>query len=85
MCNAKGKLSPLTDSGKGSKQLAVAGWTFIELLMVIAIICGLLKIADMAFESYILKGRNDAAIADVCVLDSQIICYKADWATFQVT
>jgi general secretion pathway protein G len=81
-CNAKGKLGFLTGSGKGSKQLAVAGWTFIELLIVIGIICVILKIADMAFESYILRGRNDAAMADVRVLDSQINSYRADWGVF---
>jgi general secretion pathway protein G len=81
-CNAKGKLSSSTGSGKGSKQPAAAGWTFIELLIVIGIMFIIFKIADMGIESYIVRGRNDAAIADVRVLDSQIISYKADWGHF---
>ena len=81
-CNAKGKLGFSTGSGKGSKQPAVAGWTFIELIIVVALICGLLSIANMAIDSYILRGRNDAAIADVRVLDSQIVSFRADWGHF---
>jgi general secretion pathway protein G len=75
-------LGSKTSSGKGSKRLATAGWTFIELLMVIGIICVLLKIADMAFGSYIVRGQNDAAMADVRNLSSQIDSYRADWGVF---
>lgn len=81
-CNAKGNLGPLTGSGKGSNRLAVAGFTLIEILIVIVIIYGLVRIATMAFQSYILRGQNAAAMADVRTLEIEIFGYKDAMGVF---
>jgi len=81
-CKSRGNSGPLTGSGRGGKQLAVAGLTFIEILVATAIICILASIANMAYQYYILKGQNSAAIAHVRVLESEIASYMSDWGSF---
>jgi general secretion pathway protein G len=83
-CNAKGNLGPLTGSVKGSKQPAVAGFTLIEILIVIAIIYILASIANMAYQSYLRKAQNAAAMADVRALENEITAYKVDMNSFPI-
>ena len=77
-----GKLWPLTGTDKDSKQLAVAGFTLIEILIVIVIIYILASIANMSYQSYIRKAQNEAAMADVRALENVIIAFRVDMGSF---
>jgi general secretion pathway protein G len=83
-CNAKGNSDALTGTDKDSKQLAVAGFTFIEILVVIVIICILASIANMTFQSYIRKAQNEAAMVDVRALENEITTYRVDMGSFPI-
>ncbi len=79
---ARGNSGPLT--GRGSRQFAVAGYTLIEILIIVVIIFVLAKIANMAYQSYIRKAQSEAAMVDVRALESAIISYQADHGFFPV-
>jgi general secretion pathway protein G len=81
-CNAKRNSGHLADSGKSSKRLAVAGFTLIEILIVIVIIYILASIANMVYQSYIRRAHNAAAMADVRALENEIVTYKVDMSIF---
>ncbi|HUL00348.1 MAG TPA: prepilin-type N-terminal cleavage/methylation domain-containing protein [Nitrospirota bacterium] len=84
MANTKGSWDLLTESGRGGKLRPVNGLTLLEILFAAAIICILAGIANIAYQYYILKAQNSAAIADVRVLESEIASYLSDWGSFPV-
>jgi general secretion pathway protein G len=81
-CNTKKNLDSFTGPGKGSKQLIVAGFTLIEILIVIAIIFILAKIANIAYESYFRRARNSTAMVDVRALEVAIFAHRSETGFF---
>jgi general secretion pathway protein G len=53
-----------------------AGFTLIELMVAIAILGTLVGIAIPAYTNYILKARNTRAVADIRILQREIMLYE---------
>ena len=64
--------------GKGSRQRATTGFTLLEILAVVAIICILASIAILVMQDYITKAHNKAAMAQISALSAAISSYNAD-------
>jgi general secretion pathway protein G len=77
-CNVNLNLGSLAGSGKGRKWISAAGYTLIELLIVVALISTLATIAIFAVQGYRLKAQNSAAMADVMAISGAITTYWAD-------
>jgi general secretion pathway protein G len=65
-------------SDKASRQSAVAGFTLLEILVVVAILSILAYIAIATYQGYQTKSKNSAAAAQVMKLSMAITNYWAE-------
>ena len=68
--------------GKGSRQGAVAGFTLLEILVIVAIIGILASCAIVIYQNYKTKARNSAAEAQVTNLSMAISNYRAEQGVY---
>jgi general secretion pathway protein G len=62
----------------GRSEKRVEAFTLVELLLVIAILGTLGAIAVPVYTNYIDKARNSAAVADIRVIEGEIVRFQAE-------
>jgi len=86
MCNQKDSRFPVSISKPDSfiyflpsRILCSKGFTLLEIMIVLAIICVLASIATPAFLSYRTKAKIALAVAEIRLIEKEIQLYQIKW------
>ena len=73
----KRNLRLVVTPGKANRQSAVAGFTLLEILAIVAILDILASIAIVIYQDYKTKAKNSAAVAQITNLSMEITNYRS--------